>query len=259
MNRHTDESSAAQASDRSGGAWQLREHWHVLARRRWIVFSCLAIVVATTMLLTLFATPEYEARTTIQIERQGPDILNFKDVVGTDPSYLAYQDFYQTQYRILQSRTVLRLAAERLDLMNWPEFATRKGTPIDRVMRWTKSRLFGAEEEGDPLAPALRFLQDSLSVRPVRNSQLVEISFTDRDPKLAQETTNAIAAAYLEFSFQSRYDTTAVARDFLTKEVARVEERPRSWSGSSRSTARGRRSCRSRTAPRTSARRRSRA
>jgi capsular exopolysaccharide synthesis family protein len=224
VSRHADGSSPSQASqERIGGAWQIREYGHILARRRWVVFSCLAIVVATTMILTLFATPEYEAKTTIQIERQGPDILNFKDVVGTDPSSLAYQDFYQTQYRILQSRTVLRLAAERLDLMNWPEFASRKGTPIERLYRWTKSSLFGRDDEGDPLAPAIRFLEDGLSVRPVRNSQLVEISFVDRDRMLAQETTNAIAAAYLEFSFQSRYDTTAVARDFLTKEVARVE------------------------------------
>jgi capsular exopolysaccharide synthesis family protein len=223
LNRYTDVPSPSSPPDGYSGARQLRQQWHVLVQRKWVVLSCLGVVVASTMLLTLFATPEYEAKTTIQIERQGPDILNFKDVVGTDPSYLAYQDFYQTQYKILQSRTVLRLAIERLDLMNRPSFALRKGSPLGRLTGWARSKVFGGEEAGDPLAPALRFVEDNLSVRPIRNSQLVEISFTDRDPDLARETTDAVASAYLEFNFQARYDTTAVARDFLTKEVARVE------------------------------------
>ena len=209
------------ASDRT--ARHLRDYWRVLVQRRWVVFTCLGAVVATTLVLTFLITPEYEATTTLQIERQGPNILNFKDIVGADPSYASYQDFYQTQYKILQSRTVIHLAIERLDLMNRPEFAGRKQAPIQRFSRWAKSTLFGAKEDDDPLEPALKFIEENLSIQPVRNSQLVRISFTDRSPALARELSNAMAEAFLQFNYESRYGTTALAKEFLTKEVARVQ------------------------------------
>jgi uncharacterized protein involved in exopolysaccharide biosynthesis len=74
----------------------LRDYWRILVQRRWVIYTCLIAVVSVTMILTFFTTPIYEAVTTIQIERQGPDILTFKDVVSAVPSSMAYLDFYQT-------------------------------------------------------------------------------------------------------------------------------------------------------------------
>jgi uncharacterized protein involved in exopolysaccharide biosynthesis len=108
----------------------LRDYGRVLSERRAIVVTCLVLVVLFTAIFTFLATPLYRATTTIQIERLGPGVLAFSDTSGTD--YYDYQDFYQTQYKILQSQTVLRLAAERLDLPNRPEYATRTGSPLGR-------------------------------------------------------------------------------------------------------------------------------
>lgn len=200
------------------------EYWGVLVQRRWIVLASLAVVVATTAIATLFAEPEYEATTTVQIDRQAPDILTFRDVVGVDPSYGAYEDFYQTQYRILESRSVLRIAAERMDLPNVPSFASRKPSPYRRFVAWLKTP-FRTKTEGvaDPLLPSIDFLEGALDVKPVRNSQLVHLTVSDRDPELARDAANTIAEAYLQFNYDKRYGTAAIAREFLTKEVARVQ------------------------------------
>lgn len=210
-----------------GARAQVLEYLRVLLHRRFVVLGCLGVVVATAMLATLFTVPEYQATTTVQIDRQNPEILTFKDVMGVDPSYSAYQDFYQTQYKILQSKSVLRLAAERLDLPNLPEFAGRRPSPLSRLVEWGFSLLPASgsapEEEDDPLDPAVGFLQAGLEVRPVRNSQLVQISFTDRSPDLSRRIADAVAEAYLEFTYQARYGTTTMAREFLTKEVLRVQ------------------------------------
>jgi capsular exopolysaccharide synthesis family protein len=201
----------------------LLDYWRILVQRRWVVFACIGVVTATALFLTLFSTPQYRATSTLQIDRRGPDVLAFKDVVGVDPSWASYQDFYQTQYRILQSRSVLKLAVVRLDLPNRPEYAGRTAKPITRLIGWFRG-LLSSQDEGpvDPIDPAVAFLAGGLAVSPVRNSQLVAVSFTDQDPVLSRDAANAIASAYLEFSFRALYDTTAVARDFLTKEVARV-------------------------------------
>lgn len=208
---------------------QLLDYWRVLVQRRWVVVSCLGIVLAGAAFSTFFATPQYQATVTLQVEREAPDILNFKNIVGVDPSWEAYGDFYQTQYKILQSRSVLRIAAERLDLLNRPDYVGRKAKPISRLIGWARSLLQPAtetpsDEPPDPLMPAVYFLAKRIDVRPIRNSHLVQISITDSSPTLAKDAANAVVEAYLQFTYESVYGTTAIAREFLTKEVARVQQ-----------------------------------
>jgi len=171
------------ASGESGDELNLLEYWQILCDRRNVVFLCLGVVVVLGMLFTFLSTPQFRAVTVIQIERQGPDVLTYQDVVGTDPAWNAYQDFYQTQYKILESRSVLRIAAERLDLMNRPELVSRTGSPIRRLIQWAREFVSGPPEEADEVEEAL-----------------------DQ-----------------QFNLTSRYDTTLQASEFLTKEVARLE------------------------------------
>ncbi|HUC44455.1 MAG TPA: polysaccharide biosynthesis tyrosine autokinase, partial [Candidatus Sulfotelmatobacter sp.] len=161
---------------------------------------------------------------TIQIERNAPEALNFGQLTGSD--YYEYQDFYQTQYKVLQSRTVLRIAAQKLDLPNRPTCAQRKGTPIGRLIAWG-ANLFsgGAGATGPPdtwLAPT-NFMAQRLTVEPVRNSKLVRLTFEDRDRQLSADAANAVADAYETFNTTTRYTTSDQAREFLTDQVGRLQ------------------------------------
>src|SRR6185436_14447514 len=142
-------------------ALHLRDYGRVLSERRNVVVTCLVLVVSFTALFSFLAVPQYRATTTIQIERRGPEALSFGEVSTTE--YYDYQDFYQTQYKVLQSRSVLRLAAERLDLPNRPEFASRKGSPLGRLYRWGMNLVsfsFGTEEQtaDDPWSRPMNFM-----------------------------------------------------------------------------------------------------
>jgi len=219
------EPSPGHTTGGDGDALNLFEYWQILRDRRNVILLCLGVVLVLGMVLTLLSTPQYRAVTVLQIERQGPDILTFKEVMGTDPAWAAYQDFYQTQYKILQSRSVLRIAAEQVDLVNRPEVVSRRGSPISRAVRWLKSWGSDSEPEGpgDELDRAIKFIAERLAISPVRNSHLVEVAVTDRDPALARDLANAVADAYQQFNLEARYDTTEEASRFLTKEVARLE------------------------------------
>lgn len=206
---------------------RLQDYWRILVERRAVVLTCFLAIVGAVMVATFLQKPVYRATTTMQIERQGPDILTFKDVVNVDASYGGYQDFWQTQYKILQSRTVLRIAAERLDLPNRPEFASRRASPMSRFITWIKGIVSPPAvvpgTVSDPLDPSVTFLADGIDVEPVRNSHLVQVSFNDRDPLICADVANAIAAAFQQFNLEARYSTTAQASEFLTKEVARIQ------------------------------------
>jgi capsular exopolysaccharide synthesis family protein len=219
--------STTESGTADRGVVHLRDYGRVLSERRNVVIACLVLVVAFTALFTFLASPVYRATTTIQIERKTPDSLNFGDTVSTD--YYDYQDFYQTQYKVLQSRSVLRLAAERLDLPNRPEYASRKGSPLGRLVGWGMGLLSGPaspEDEAaanDPWMRAIAFMESRLTVEPVRNSKLVRLTFEDRDKRLCADAANAVAEAYEQFNTDTRFTTSSQAREFLTKQVARLQ------------------------------------
>ena len=215
---HPDPSSTSAAGNKEVS---LLEYWRILVERRTALLACFVATIIVGALITFLGTSEYRASTTLQIERQGPDVLTFKDVLDVDPA--SYKDFYQTQYRIIQSRTVLRLAVERLDLLNHPEFLARKGTPLRRVQRWAKQKISGETAVESPLTRAIEFIENGLSITPIRNSQLVMLSFMDRDPELSRDITNAVSDAFQQFNLESRSSTTEQATEFLTKEVSRLQ------------------------------------
>ena len=207
---------------------RLERYWALALERRAVVFSSLALVLGATLVGVSLTTPLYRASTTIEVSPNAPDILTFKDIVRVDNSLGARSDFFETQYRIMESHVVARMAAEQIDLPRRPEYAGRKPAAVARLRGWLSSQLRSSAteaptEEVSPLDRATAFIQGSLDVAPVRNSQLVEISFTDRDPILAADIANAASAAYQQFTFDARYDTTGKAKEFLAKDVARVQ------------------------------------
>jgi len=201
----------------------LRDYGRVLSERRNVVIACLVLVVAFTALFSFLAVPQYQATTTIQIERKAPEALSFGEATSSD--YYDYQDFYQTQYKVLQSRSVLRLAAERLDLPNRPEYASRKGSPLGRLYVWASTLDSGPGDAAatDPWQRAIKFMEIRLTVEPVRNSKLVKLRFVDRDKQLCADAANAVAEAYEQFNTDTRFTTSSQAREFLTKQVARLQ------------------------------------
>jgi capsular exopolysaccharide synthesis family protein len=56
---------------------------------------------------------------------------------------------------------------------------------------------------------------DSISVRPVRRSNLVEVSFYSEDPKLAARIANQLANDYIEQNLQVKWDETVKASEWL--------------------------------------------
>ncbi len=174
------------------------EYWQILRKRRWVVVTAMSVLFTTVTIGSFLITPTYRATAVIQIERENPNIVNFRELYAQDNSYLAYGDFYQTQYRLIESRDVLRNVVERLDLPNHPAMLTTE-TPglMSRTKQWVRSLLpaKGLQDEfpTDPLQKWVKVVKGSLRVNPVKNTHLVEISFVSTDPRLAADAANAVA------------------------------------------------------------------
>ena len=95
-----------------------RAYWRTI-RKRW-PFVVLAVIVGTVIAFVVtYREPKiYESTCQVIIEPMTPQVLpGAKDVVelGTG-SYWSNKEFYETQYRIIQSTAVAQRTAEKLGL-----------------------------------------------------------------------------------------------------------------------------------------------
>src|SRR6516164_9857053 len=89
----------------------LMDYWRVIASRRWTILAILMTVVAVTILYTFKQTPIYQATASIQIDKENPNILSFKDVYQIET---ATDDTLRTQFEVLKSRRLGRRVIEEL-------------------------------------------------------------------------------------------------------------------------------------------------
>ncbi len=218
--------------------FNLREYWQILVRRRWLIYTFVLVATVVTAVVSFVATPVYRATTTIAIERSGVRLLR-QDLVSSEPSWLDYQNFYNTQYRIIESDTVLRKAVDQLGLLDpgkeIPGVSRKSALPSladfkNQVLR--SLSLAGARlPDPDKYYEHVKYLRGGLSVEPVRDSHLVNISFVSPEPAFAAQAANAIADAYKDFTLGSKLDLARQSQKFfleqvesLRKEITQEEE-----------------------------------
>lgn len=218
-----EENLQAVAVERDDDVIDLRELWAMLMRRRWTVLITALIIVVAGTIYTAMQTPIYRASTTVQIERESGNIVDFKDVVAAESGN---RDFYETQYELLQSRNLARRVIDQLGLQPPAPIASKPG-PLDGV-KGMLAGLFG--ETPDPAAspepapaPNLegRFLAN-LTVEPVRNSRLVRLHYTSPDPQEAALVVNTLARAYVDMNLERRFDASTYAKSFLEERIKQV-------------------------------------
>ena len=107
----------------------LRHYWHVILERRWLVIAACCSVFALCLIYLFKATRIYQATTRIQIDRESDNVLNIKDVFSVDGRE---QDYLQTQYKNLQSRTLIESVVSKLKLDKDPRYASRARV-VDKV------------------------------------------------------------------------------------------------------------------------------
>src|SRR5512138_1799758 len=84
------------------------DYLRVLYRRRWVAIPLFLVLFVTSAINTVRTTPIYEARTEILIEKDSSK-TNINELFQQQDGWYN-DDFYQTQYKMLQSRSLARRA-----------------------------------------------------------------------------------------------------------------------------------------------------
>jgi capsular exopolysaccharide synthesis family protein len=202
----------------------LLAYLQILARRKWTLVISVALALLLALILTLVATRQYTASAELEIARDKARVF---EVEGqTTQSTLADAAFYETQYNLLRSRSLADRVVRDLGLRQSAAFADAFG--FDQ-----------AEKEGGTSAPfvsggngaarvvdsdrqrAIReVLLTNLTIDPVRNSQLVRISFTSPDPQLSAKIAQSWAENFIAEQIERKMGESSFARSYLEKRLA---------------------------------------
>ena len=117
--------------DNALGDVHLLDYVRVLYKRRWAVATVFLLVLLGAIVVTFTTTPMYEARTRLLIESGDPNIVAFKEVIDQAQSQ---SDYYQTQYNILQSRTLIRDTLDDLRLWDSPLINAERASGLRAVV-----------------------------------------------------------------------------------------------------------------------------
>lgn len=218
----------------AGDEVHLLDYLRVLHKRRWTAVTAFLIIVGSVTVYTFTATPIYTARVQILIENENPNVVKFEEVYDQNKST---NDYYQTQYRILQSRALARRTLDAEKLWEHPLFAGSNASsssglnPIAVVAASAKfvTGLFsddaavaeasGADESAAQSRTIDALLKD-LTVAPVRNSRLVDLTVRSSDPAMSSRVANAVAKQYIEQNLEFKFLATKEATDFLNARTA---------------------------------------
>jgi capsular exopolysaccharide synthesis family protein len=201
----------------------LRDYWKVIHKRRWIVVAFFFIVLIATAVGTLTMKPIYRGTATIQINKENPQIVDFKEIFAVNTMDM---DYYQTQYKILESRTLARRVIQTLKFSERPEFQPKPETPFQKWKSSLRTSLLGffgspdqeASESGGETFLINHFLT-KLKIEPIRNSRLVKIHFDSNSPQLSTQVSNTLAAAYIQQNLEARFVSTEQAKQWLTRQL----------------------------------------
>lgn len=209
------------------GLIDLRRLWHIVLKRWWVLAGVLAVALVLGVVVTLLSTPIYRASATLQIDREAAQVVDVEGVLPAEGMYSA-QEFYQTQYGLLKSRSLAQRVVTGLRLAQDAQFLeSNRRSPANA--RPSDGQVGGSPAERN--RQAVNQLLANLRVTPTINSRLVTISYDSADPALAQAVVNSITETFIATNLERRFEASSYARRFLEERIeqlrARLEESER--------------------------------
>lgn len=199
--------------------FELVRYLHLGLKHRFPILGATLAALMIGLAVTLLMTPIYTASATIQIDREGARVLSEEsDVVASD-RLVAAEEFFQTQYGLLRSRSLSERVIDTLGLANSDAFLEQMGVQAPAETGTIEERI-GARRE-----LVLSVVQENLNISPVRGSRLVMVNFDSPNPQLSASVANAFAENFIQASLDRRFESTSYVRDFLEERISQTKSK----------------------------------
>ncbi|HEY8460100.1 MAG TPA: Wzz/FepE/Etk N-terminal domain-containing protein, partial [Blastocatellia bacterium] len=193
----------------------LREWRRIIYRHKWLILSIVVVILPLATIQAYRAKPIYQATTTIEIRPETSSLSKAGNILFVDSS-----DSTKSEMIIIRSQPVIKNAVTELELDRNPRFldVTTKRSVLEAITAIIKgsdaekgkkrgfeaasgagektgrtvddASILNEEAERKRLAPYIQTVLDNLSVEPVRDTRLINISFRHTDPEIATAVAN---------------------------------------------------------------------
>ncbi len=214
----------------------LLEYWRIIVKRKWVLAAFCAILLVGAAVKSFTTTPLYRATASILIDEPGTSMINIQDILNSGGYYRSdyLGTYFNTQLRLLTSRSLAERVAKRLNLAARPELRGGGGdrpglTQRLRNILTGKGRPdaadIGTGAGGASQAASFYYVVlGGLQIHPVEETRLVMVSYVSPSSTLAADIVNAVAEEFVTFSIETRYEATRQTSEFLDEQTASLRE-----------------------------------
>ncbi len=202
--------------------------------RTWTLVSVSLATFVTVVVFTLQATPKYTATSSVVLNVNRTQVVSFEEVLsGVNPT----SDIVETEVEVLGSRSLAQAVAQRLNLVNVPEFNRRLRTPGFRAAVRSRIRsvlmpgssVLGndADVQQREFESVVNSLMRAVSMRREPRSFMITIAARSETPSLARDIANAYADTYLTSQLEAKFEATERADTWLRDRLSGLREEVR--------------------------------
>ncbi|MGB7409230.1 MAG: polysaccharide biosynthesis tyrosine autokinase [Pontixanthobacter sp.] len=186
--------------------WRL---WRRAVEHRLLVLGVLLAACVAAVAVTLLQTPLYMSTTQIEISRVDNGGTSSTEADGGIVGEARDQQYYNTQYQLLQSRSIAASVVEAEDLTQEPVF------------------LEAFDIDGSEISPelAISLLQENATIEAVPESNLANISFSSPNAGLSSLIANTWADEFLRMNYEKRFGNVVLAREQLQDQLQEMRVR----------------------------------
>ncbi len=208
----------------------LRDIWEIILKYKWTIISFLTITLALVIMGTLLMRPVYKSTALIEIVPNSKGLVQFQNVGETS---VESREFIETQQNIITSESVANSVFEQLQLNDNPEIngeIQQRGfiAGVKQIKKAISDSIKQPEDQNvdqsyQQQRRNLGRYFERLNVNPVRNTNLYSISFESFNPQMAALVSNSIVDEYIRLSDEKRFNSTSGAKEYLNKEIKRIQ------------------------------------
>jgi len=218
----------------------LQDYIRVLRKRKWTIFTITIIAIIVVLIANFFMPPIYKATTTVLISESGAQ----QAIFGGAEANLIFgrADEVETQIEILKSYSIAQGAAERLPADIFEKIRAENFEKKKENYRWLTNILdklglknfIGSilgvnnhdhsNEDELSLEDTIKQIRGSVTVNSVRDTNIIEISSENNNPKLAAEIANTIAVVFVDKSFIANRSKASEAKKFIEEQLLEKEK-----------------------------------
>ncbi len=202
----------------------LRDLLRIFHRRKRAIFVTASVVFLLSVCACVFMTRRYTASSVIQLEKSSSDSLGLDSLMGAASGgasdALSVNIDLQTQANILQSEALALKVVKDLNLEQNEDFKPHF-SPIGWAMGLVSPRgpadpvHASLEDSPGRRARVAKAFAKNLKVKVTAGTRLLEVDFTNRDPKVAAAVVNHLVQALIDYTFQTKFIATNQVSQWL--------------------------------------------